>query len=181
MTTPNEKPGEGVTGPSKFISTGAAGRLVWGAPGEVRRAPTEEALDGKRKPRAAVPWACRYAFPRLRRANLIHEKNDEAWQDSGHKVALVPKIDGVAEVTQLVYPIVCDGFPSPPQVPPTGTPKPRCAPRRRGFTYDSVPKYSGNLDFVPCLFTLPLWLPGISSICLIQLSCGTRGIHALRS
>jgi len=102
MTTPNEKPGEGVTGPSKFISTGAAGRLVWGAPGEVRRAPTEEALDGKRKPRAAVPWACRYAFPRLRRANLIHEKNDEAWQDSGHKVALVPKIDGVADVTQLV-------------------------------------------------------------------------------
>ena len=32
----------------------------------------EEALDGKRKPRAAVPWACRYAFPRLRRANLTH-------------------------------------------------------------------------------------------------------------
>ena len=56
---------------------------------------------------------------------------------------------------------MCDGFPSPSQVPPTGTPKPRCAPRRRGFTYDSVPKYSGNLDFVPCLFTLPLWLPGM--------------------
>jgi len=51
-----------------------------------------------------------------------------------------------------------------------------------------VPNLSGNLDFVPCLFTLailwrfwPLRLPGITSICLIQLSCGTREIHALRS
>jgi hypothetical protein len=34
MTTPNEKPGDGVTGPSKFISTGAVGRLVWGHRGE---------------------------------------------------------------------------------------------------------------------------------------------------
>jgi hypothetical protein len=55
---------------------------------------------------------------------------------------------------------VCDGFPSPSQVPPTGTPKPRCAPRRRGFTYDSVPNFSGNLDFVPCLFTLAIMAAG---------------------
>jgi hypothetical protein len=44
-----------------------------------------------------------FRFPRLHlRANLGHQKNGEAWQDSGHKVALVPKIDSVAEVTQLV-------------------------------------------------------------------------------
>jgi len=44
-----------------------------------------------------------FRFPRLHlRANLGHQKNGEAWQDSGHKVALVPKIDGVADVTQLV-------------------------------------------------------------------------------
>ena len=24
-----------------------------------------------------------------------------------------------------------------------------------------MPKYGGNLDFVPCLLTRPLWLPGI--------------------
>ena len=52
-------------------------------------------------------------------------------------------------------------FPSPSQVPPTGTPKPRRRGAHRGFTYDSVPKYGGNLDFVPCLFTLPLSLPGM--------------------
>jgi len=34
-----------------------------------------------------------FRFPRLHlRANLGHQKNGEAWQDSGHKVALVPKI-----------------------------------------------------------------------------------------
>jgi len=64
---------------------------------------------------------------------------------------------------------------------PYRNPEAPVCPRRRGFTYDSVPNFSGNLDFVPCLFTLALWLPGITSICLIQLTCGTREIHALRS
>jgi hypothetical protein len=57
-------------------------------------------LEFQKESPAAVPD---FRFPRLHlRANLGHQKNGEAWQDSGHKVALVPKIDGVADVTQLV-------------------------------------------------------------------------------
>ena len=37
---------------------------------------------------------------------------------------------------------------------------PRVCQRRRGFTYDSVPNFSGNLDFVPCLFTLAIMAAG---------------------
>ena len=132
MTTSNENPGDGVTGPSKFISTGAAGRLVWGAPGEVRRAPTEEALDGKRKPRAAVPWACRYAFPRLRRANLTHEKNGEAWQDHGDKMALASKSLVLLGGHSRFREILVMGFP-PHHKFPNGTPKPRCVPPSPGL------------------------------------------------
>jgi hypothetical protein len=60
-------------------------------PSRISKVPEKKPLDGKRKPRAAVPWACRYAFPRLRRANLTHEKNGEAWQDHGDKMALASK------------------------------------------------------------------------------------------
>jgi hypothetical protein len=78
----NEKPGEcSHTGLQSSSSTGAAdwcggtgGRSLRRArtePSCVSKVPREEALDGKRKPRAAVPWAYRYAFPRLHRANLI--------------------------------------------------------------------------------------------------------------
>lgn len=42
-----------------------------------------------------MPWAFRYAFPRLRRANLTHEKNGEAWQDHGDKMALASKCLGL--------------------------------------------------------------------------------------
>src|SRR6185369_17235997 len=43
---------------------------------------------------------------------------------------------------------------------PYRNPEAPVCPRRRGFTYDSVPNFSGNLDFVPCLFTLAIMAAG---------------------
>ena len=44
-------------------------------------------LAPKRKPRAAVSWAYRYAFPRLRSANLTANQSGSTWRDRGGKVA----------------------------------------------------------------------------------------------
>jgi hypothetical protein len=41
----------------------------------------------KKKAQDAVPWAYRYAFPRLRRANLIAHQSGSWWQDEGDKMA----------------------------------------------------------------------------------------------
>ena len=43
---------------------------------------------------------------------------------------------------------------------PYRNPEAPVCPRRRGFTYDSVPNFSGNLDFVPCLFTPAIMAAG---------------------
>jgi len=34
-----------------------------------------------------VPWAYRYAFPRLRRANLTAHQSGSTWRDEGDKMA----------------------------------------------------------------------------------------------
>jgi len=41
----------------------------------------------KKKAQDAVPWAYRYAFPRLRRANLTAHQSGSWWQDEGDKMA----------------------------------------------------------------------------------------------
>jgi len=52
------------------------------------------------------------------------------------------------------------GFPPHHRFPLQEPRSPGVPPRRRGFTYDSVPNFSGNLDFVPCLFTLAIMAAG---------------------
>jgi hypothetical protein len=90
----------------------------------------------KRKSRAAVPWAYCYAFPRLRRANLTAHQSGSTWQDKGDKE--FNSTECCSKNTAGVQPQLVMGFPPHHRFPPTGTPKPRCAPRRRGFTYEAL-------------------------------------------
>jgi hypothetical protein len=54
------------------------------------------------------------------------------------------------------------------------------SPRRRAFSHEfTVQSIVGSLDYVPVLFTLRVWLPRISSICLIRLRFGTTRVEEL--
>src|SRR4026207_1200232 len=130
------------------------------------KAATSLGVRRKRNPRAAVPWACRYAFPRLRRANLTHEKNGEAWQDHGDKMALASKSLVLLGGHSRFREILVMGFPPHHRFPLQEPRSPGVPPVAGTSLMILCQTLAAILTLFPVCSLWPLWLPGITSICL---------------
>jgi hypothetical protein len=60
-------------------------------PSRISKVPEKKPPGRKKKAQGRRALGLPLRVPRLRRANLTHEKNGEAWQDHGDKMALASK------------------------------------------------------------------------------------------